>query len=193
MLTLFCLGNPTIKHKNNRHNAGLLLGEFLVDKLELKLKKFKNFKLTNTFHLDGHQCQIALSENYMNESGLAVNKIKSFFKIKSEDIFVIYDDLDLALGRIKLKKAGGDAGHNGIKSIDRHIQDHYYKIRIGISRPTNQISISHYVLSDFHQTEIEKLQPALLYICSNITELIQKDFPKFLNDYYTKFHYYNLI
>ena len=61
MLTLFCLGNPTIKHKNNRHNAGLLLGEFLVDKLELKLKKFKNFKLTNTFQLDGHQCQIALS------------------------------------------------------------------------------------------------------------------------------------
>ena len=77
MLTLFCLGNPTIKHKNNRHNAGLLLGEFLVDKLELKLKKFKNFKLTNTFQLDGHQCQIALSENYMNESGNGILSLKT--------------------------------------------------------------------------------------------------------------------
>ena len=69
MLTLYCLGNPTVKHKNNRHNAGILLGEFLVDKLELKLKKFKNFKLSNSFLLDDQKCQIALSESYMNESG----------------------------------------------------------------------------------------------------------------------------
>ena len=66
MLTLYCLGNPTLKHKQNRHNAGLLLGDYLVKKLNLNLKKFKHYKLSNTFQIDGTQCQIALSENYMN-------------------------------------------------------------------------------------------------------------------------------
>ena len=95
MLTLYCLGNPTVKHKNNRHNAGLLLGEFLVDKLELKLKKFKNFKLSNSFLLDGQKCQIALSESYMNESGNGILSLKTNKLSKLDEIFVLYDELDL--------------------------------------------------------------------------------------------------
>ena len=121
MLTLYCLGNPTVKHKNNRHNAGLLLGEFLVDKLELKLKKFKNFKLSNSFLLDGQKCQIALSESYMNESGDGLLSLKTNKLSKSDEIFVLYDELDLDLGEIKIKFAGGNAGHNGLRSISSKI------------------------------------------------------------------------
>ena len=144
MLTLYCLGNPTVKHKNNRHNAGLLLGEFLVDKLELKLKKFKNFKLSNSFLLDGQKCQIALSESYMNESGDGILSLKTNKLNKSDEIFVLYDELDLDLGEIKIKFAGGNAGHNGLRSISGKIGDNYWKLRIGIGHPGDKdLSLIH--------------------------------------------------
>jgi PTH1 family peptidyl-tRNA hydrolase len=184
MYLIIGLGNPGDKYKNTRHNIGFQFIDTIAAERELKFTE----KFSGLFVKDvGTNIILFKPMNYMNESGVAVNKIKSFFKIKSEDVFVIYDDLDLELGKIKIKKAGGDAGHNGIKSIDRHIQGHYYKIRIGISRPTNQMSASNYVLSDFHQTEVEKLQPAMRYIAGNLKQLLQKDSPKFLNDYYTQF------
>ena len=99
MLTLYCLGNPTLQHKNNRHNAGLLLGDFLVEKFNLKINKFKHYRLSSSFQIDGTTCQIALSENYMNESGLGVLSLKTSKMNKNDELFVLYDELDLKLGK----------------------------------------------------------------------------------------------
>ena len=101
MLTLYCLGNPTLKHKQNRHNAGLLLGDYLVNRLDLNLKKFKHYKLSNTFQIDGTQCQIALSENYMNESGNGVLSLKTTKLSKSEELFVLYDELAVSYTHLR--------------------------------------------------------------------------------------------
>ena len=171
MLTLFCLGNPTLKHKNNRHNAGLQLGEFLVDKLELKLKKFKNFKLSSSFLLDGQKCQIALSENFMNESGDGVLSLKTSKLSESDEIFVLYDELDLELGEIKLKYAGGNAGHNGLKSISSKIGHNYWKLRIGISHPGEKDKVLRHVLGNFKSDEKKKLILLFEVIYLNLSQI----------------------
>ena len=171
MLTLYCLGNPTIKHKNNRHNAGLLLGEFLVDKLELKLKKFKNFKLSNSFLLDGQKCQIALSESYMNESGDGILSLKTNKLNKSDEIFVLYDELDLDLGEIKIKFAGGNAGHNGLRSISSKIGDSYWKLRIGIGHPGDKDKVTRHVLGNFNREEKKQLILLFEVIYLNLSQI----------------------
>ena len=171
MLTLYCLGNPTVKHKNNRHNAGLLLGEFLVDKLELKLKKFKNLKLSNSFLLDGQKCQIALSESYMNESGDGILSLKTNKLNKSDEIFVLYDELDLDLGEIKIKYAGGNAGHNGLRSISGKIGDNYWKLRIGIGHPGDKDKVTRHVLGNFNTEERKKLVLLFEVIYLNLSQI----------------------
>ena len=171
MLTLFCLGNPTAKHKNNRHNAGLLLGEFLVDKLELKLKNFKSYKLSNSFLLDGQKCQIALSESYMNESGDGILSLKSNRLSKSDEIFVLYDELDLDLGEIKIKYAGGNAGHNGLRSISSKIGDNYWKLRIGIGHPGDKDKVTRHVLGNFNTEEKKQLILLFEVIYLNLSQV----------------------
>ena len=171
MLTLYCLGNPTIKHKNNRHNAGLLLGEFLVEKLELKLKKFKNYKLSNSFLLDRQKCQIALSQNYMNESGDGILGLKTNKLSKSDEIFVLYDELDLDLGEIKIKFAGGNAGHNGLRSISSKIGDNYWKLRIGIGHPGDKDKVTRHVLGNFNTEEKKQLILLFEVIYLNLSQI----------------------
>ena len=171
MLTLYCLGNPTLKHKQNRHNAGLLLGDYLVKKLNLNLKKFKHFKLSNTFQIDGTQCQIALSENYMNESGNGVLSLKTTKLSKSDELFVLYDELDLSLGEIKIKYSGGNAGHNGLRSISSKIGDNYWKLRIGIDHPGDKEQVTRHVLGNFKENEKKILNNLFELIYLNLSQI----------------------
>ena len=171
MLTLYCLGNPTLKHKQNRHNAGLLLGDYLVKKLNLNLKKFKHFKLSNTFQIDGSQCQIALSENYMNESGNGVLSLKTTKLSKSDELFVLYDELDLSLGEIKIKYSGGNAGHNGLRSISSKIGDNYWKLRIGVGHPGDKEQVTRHVLGNFKENEKKILNNLFELIYLNLSQI----------------------
>ena len=171
MLTLYCLGNPTLKHKQNRHNAGLLLGDYLVKKLNLNLKKFKHYKLSNTFQIDGTQCQIALSENYMNESGNGVLSLKTTKLSKSDELFVLYDELDLSLGEIKIKYSGGNAGHNGLRSISSKIGDNYWKLRIGIDHPGDKEQVTRHVLGNFKENEKKMLNSLFELIFLNLSQI----------------------
>ena len=171
MLTLYCLGNPTLKHKQNRHNAGLLLGDYLVTKLDLNLKKFKHYKLSNTFQIDGTQCQIALSENYMNESGNGVLSLKTTKLNKSDELFVLYDELDLSLGEIKIKYSGGNAGHDGLRSISSKIGDNYWKLRIGIDHPGDKEQVTRHVLGNFKENEKKMLNSLFELIFLNLSQI----------------------
>ena len=171
MLTLYCLGNPTLKHKQNRHNAGLLLGDYLVKKLNLNLKKFKHYKLSNTFQIHGTQCQIALSENYMNESGNGVLSLKTTKLSKSDELFVLYDELDLSLGEIKIKYSGGNAGHNGLRSISSKIGDNYWKLRIGVDHPGDKELVTRHVLGNFKENEKKILNNLFELIYLNLSQI----------------------
>ena len=133
MFLFIGLGNKGSKYQNNRHNTGFLFVDYLVKKYgllktnnKLKCALYKGNILNNDILL-------SKPETMMNLSGESVRLVKNFYKIKQENIIVFHDELDLDIGKIKFKFGGGSAGHNGIKNIDKHIGNNYYRIRIGVN------------------------------------------------------------
>ena len=114
----------------------------------------------------------------MNLSGICVAKFKQFFKISVADIFVIYDDIDLGFGEVKIKQGGGDAGHKGIRSIAQHLQTKdFYRIRLGIGRPSTKEEVPQFVLSNFSKTERNKLLVLFQKLNIDFEKIIQKKSP----------------
>ena len=114
-------------------------------------------------------------QTYMNMSGICVVKFKQFFKVSEDDIFVIYDDIDLEFGDIKLKLGGGDAGHKGVRSISQHLgTKDFNRIRMGIGRPSKKEEVSSFVLSNFSKTEVDKTLILIQNLCENFEKIIQK-------------------
>ena len=123
----------------------------------------------------------------MNESGVAVNEITKFFKIKQENIIVVYDDLDLPIGNLKIKIGGGSAGHNGIKSIEKYIEtEKIIKIRIGIGKPVNKAQINSHVLSKFTHNENILLKPILQKFEKIIEDIILEGISFAMNKFNSK-------
>lgn len=145
---IVALGNVGIEYASTRHNAGVWFIEELAKKYELSFnfeKKF-NSKLAR-FQLEGNWVYLLIPQTYMNIIGDDVVKFINFYKIKSRDVLVVYDELDLPVGVNQFKFGGGSAGHNGIKSIDKIMPELYWKLRIGIGHPNNKLNVSNYVLS----------------------------------------------
>ena len=113
------LGNPGQKYQDTRHNIGFNLIDTLLDSDSMSIK-FKS--LYSKIEINKNPIHIIKPQTFMNESGVAVNEVSKFFKIKQENIIVVYDDLDLPIGNLKIKVGGGSAGHNGIKSIEKYIE-----------------------------------------------------------------------
>jgi PTH1 family peptidyl-tRNA hydrolase len=174
-LMIVGLGNFGEKYKNNRHNAGFLLLDFLLDGLKrsqllnnLEIKS--NFDFTEEKKFFGFINQIKLHNNqrifllkpktYMNLSGKSVLALKNFYKIDLKNIIVIHDELDFPKFKVKFKNGGGAGGHNGLKSIDLCLaSNQYLRLRIGIDKPENKdYEISSYVLSDLSDSEIKFLK-----------------------------------
>ena len=116
---------------------------------------------------------------FMNLSGKAVSEIVNFYKIKLDHTFVIHDDLDLELSKVKIKQGGGNGGHNGLESIDQFIGENYFRIRIGIDHPGHKDLVSSYVLNKFSKSEEEIINKKIDKMVKNI-ELIFSDIPLFL-------------
>ncbi len=153
------LGNPGAKYELTRHNAGFLAIDAFVDRLD-------NFKgafsgQTARKEIAGHTVLLLKPETFMNKSGLSVQQAMSFHKIALDKVIVIHDELDLPLGAMRIKKGGGNGGHNGLKDITRLLGGEFLRIRIGIGRPTFKGDEANYVLSPFSDGEIKVLEPVL--------------------------------
>lgn len=175
------LGNIGLQYAYTRHNSGFIAVDYIADSLNIKYCLKPKFRSeVGVAQLMDKTILIAKPNTYMNLSGVAVASICSYNKIPTDNVFVIYDDLDLELGKVKLKFAGGSAGHNGIKSLDQNIGVDYYRIRIGIGRPLNhRFTISDYVLSKFTDTEYEKIMLSIRRISDNINYLFTKQVEEF--------------
>jgi len=181
MIALVGLGNPGKQYKYNRHNIGYLAIDEIVKMLDIDNQKNKfNGKF---FKSNAGRKNILLfkSNDYMNECGHSISQIANFFKIKNEDLFVFHDDLDLEVGKIRIKNGGSSAGHNGLKSIDEHIGKSYNRIRIGIGHPGEKHLVEKYVLSDFKKEEWSSLSLINQNISKNINLLVNKKHSSFLN------------
>ena len=164
------LGNPGIKYEKNRHNIGFCLIDYFTGQINSEdyIDKF-NSKYT-LVRLNDNKIHIIKPQTYMNRSGVSVKNCKDFYKIAPDNIIVVYDDMDLALGSLKIKSSGGSAGHNGIKSlIDEIGSNNFVRIRIGIGKPLNKENVNNYVLSNFKKDEFE----ALSRIKNRIEEIIK--------------------
>lgn len=156
------LGNPGAQYARTRHNVGFMAVQHLAGS-DATWRNEKNAKTTSG-NIDGHRVIFAMPQTFMNLSGDAVQPLMAFYKIPLENLIVIHDDMDLAVGRIKTKLGGGSAGHNGIKSIDAAVGNQYNRIRIGIGHPRNleiPMSPADWVLGKFDDAQIAEINRAI--------------------------------
>ena len=152
------LGNIGKEYENTRHNIGFIAIDKMLENQNYSTINKSQFKGT----LYKSEDYLFLKPStYMNLSGESVRAVKDFYKIDNDDIIVIHDDLDLKLGALRFKKGGGHGGHNGLKSIDSHIGNDYYRIRIGIGRPVEKNKVIDFVLGRFKEEELNKLSKTL--------------------------------
>lgn len=178
------LGNPGSKYEDNRHNVGFKFIDHLAEKLDAPQFSEKFDSLHCRTEISGKRVFLQKPQTFMNKSGVAVSKLANFYKIPLQNIFVIYDELDLEFAKIKIKQAGGSGGHNGIKSIDSLIGKNYWRIRFGIDHPGRKEMVSSYVLSDFPQNEQEDLPSYFERLASNMDLLIKGERELFLTRYF---------
>ena len=174
MLLLVGLGNPTPNSNNNRHNVGFKIVDAINQKFGLPKQKPKFKGLLTTGTIGDKKIYAIKPLTFMNNSGICIRELLEYFKMDAEDVIVFHDDLDVEFGKIKAKFGGSSAGHNGIASIDKFIGKDYSRVRIGIGKPENKISVSDYVLNDFSDDEQEHLEKITSNIIDSLSILIDK-------------------
>lgn len=181
MFLLVGLGNYGEAYRDTRHNFGFMLLDKIIAKYDLETCGIKHKSDFFAGSFKSEKIIAIKPQTYMNLSGAAVASAANFFKIQKQKIIVMHDDLDLPLGKIKIKCGGGNAGHNGLKSIDECIGADYFRLRLGIGRPVNKnVSISDYVLSSFATPELPLVQKVIDNIASNFDLVFNEQHSQFL-------------
>jgi peptidyl-tRNA hydrolase, PTH1 family len=173
------LGNPGPKYRANRHNVGYMaLGEIARrHSFGPKRRRFQGIVAEGS--VAGQRVDALWPTTFMNESGRAVGEALRFYKLAPSDMLVIHDELDLAPGKVRVKRGGGSAGHNGLRSIDAHIGPDYWRLRIGIGHPGDQALVMPYVLSDFAHADVDWL--------TKLLEALAEAFPLLVEDQDNRF------
>lgn len=174
MFLVVGLGNPDKQYASNRHNVGFMAADEIFRRYSFVAFSKKHQGLLADGTVDGTRVLILKPQTYMNLSGDSVLATAAFYKILPENILVIHDDLDLKFGDVRLKIGGGNAGHNGLKSIDGKIGKEYWRLRIGIGRPENKDMVSDYVLSNFSKDEQKELDVLLEKIADGLPDFFEK-------------------
>ena len=179
MLLLVGLGNPNPNNTNNRHNVGFLVIDAINAKYKLSKQKPKFKGLLTTGKIDEQKVFAIKPLTFMNSSGVCIKEIIEYFKINAKDVFVFHDDMDIDIGKAKVKFGGSNAGHNGIESIDKNIGKLYSRIRIGIGRPKNNSTTVDHVLDNFSSDEKQSVEEVTKNIIDSLSILIKKDLDLF--------------
>lgn len=176
------LGNPGEKYAHNRHNIGFMAVEHIASAHGFGPWKKKFSGLAADGEIGGEKILLLKPATYMNESGRAVGEAARFLKIGLDRIVVFHDELDLAPAKIKVKIGGGDAGHNGLRSISAHLGSDYKRVRLGIGHPGSKDAVSYYVLNDFAKVEHEWRDALLDALAKSVPRLANGDDARFLTD-----------
>ena len=155
------LGNPGREYKENRHNIGFMAVERLAAQHHLSFGKVQSKGLVGNGRI-GHASLILLKpQTYMNSSGDSVSAIARFYKIPVANTLIVYDELDLPLGTLRLRKSGGAGGHNGMRSIIQQLGNDFPRLRLGVGRPPGRMPAAAYVLQNFGKAEQSLLNDLL--------------------------------
>lgn len=169
------LGNPGKKYELTRHNAGFLFADLLADQNGEKTSKIQFKSVTANITLGGHRCLLMKPQTFMNNSGEAVKQAASFYKIPPENIIVVFDDISLPCGKMRIRRKGSDGGHNGIKSIIYLLNsDKFPRIKLGVGeKPHPEYDLADWVLSSFKKNELDSLREAAENACKAAEMMVQ--------------------
>lgn len=174
------LGNPGEEYRDTRHNVGFMVIDSLIERLNCGHKQERCFSYV--YRCNGDSVVLAKPQTYMNLSGNAVLNILRDFKLVPEEILVIYDDLDLPFGTVKLRKSGSSGGHRGINSIIQKIKtENFPRLRVGIGRPVNREDVSDYVLSPFKGEERLMVERIIAHCDECILNVLKYGIDKAMN------------
>lgn len=174
------LGNPGDSYQNNRHNVGFQI----IDEIAGDSASFRNMAgvaSASSLFLKHEKIILVKPQTYMNLSGRAVRFCIDFYKIPIENVCVFHDDIDLPLGRVKIKQGGGNGGHNGLKSIDSLAGTNYWRVRIGVGRPTEKSMVVSHVLGNFSEEESQKISDIKKIIKEHLDILCSGDIKQLEN------------
>jgi PTH1 family peptidyl-tRNA hydrolase len=181
MLVFAGLGNPEARYAKHRHNVGFMAADAIHRRHSFSpwSKKFQS--LISEGRLGGEKVLLIKPQTWMNLSGQAVGEAMRFYKLEPADVTAFYDELDLAAGKVRVKRGGGAGGHNGIRSLDGHIGQDYRRVRIGIGHPGIKEMVMPHVLGDFAKADYEWLDPLLDALADNADLLAKGDDNGFMN------------
>jgi len=181
------LGNPGEQYQSNRHNLGFLTLDYLAGRHDIPLKKQGFEALFGKGKIGNERVLLAKPQTYMNLSGIAIERLVSYFRVDIKDLIVVHDDLDLPFETIRLKKGGGEGGHKGLMSIIQHVGSaDFLRVRIGIGKPIRKSMVEKYVLSPFAEEEQNAVPSILAVACDVVAEVILSGIEAAMQRYHGK-------
>jgi PTH1 family peptidyl-tRNA hydrolase len=181
MFLLVGLGNPGPRYAFNRHNIGFMTVDEIVRRHGLGPWRSRFQGLVSDGRIGAHKVLALKPQTYMNDSGRSVGEAVRFYKLDLEQVVVIYDEIDLRPGKLKVKTGGGAGGHNGIRSIDAHVGRDYRRVRLGVGHPGHKDLVHRYVLQDFPKVEHDWVNKLVDAVAREIPLLLDGDEGAFMS------------
>ena len=178
------LGNPGKEYEKTRHNLGFRAIDLLSEKLQININKAKFDGKYGDKLIKGEKIVLVKPQTYMNLSGDCVSQLLSFYKVQPEDLIVIYDDIDIAIGKIRVKPSGSPGTHNGMKDITKKIASkNFVRVRIGSGKPSPEADLADYVLSGFQKDEEKPIELAIEKAANAVIEVINNGVSEAMNKF----------
>ncbi|MDE6469764.1 MAG: aminoacyl-tRNA hydrolase [Eubacterium sp.] len=179
------LGNPGAKYEMTRHNAGFLAMDLLAIEEGFDIKRLKHHALVSDVTINGKRCLVMKPQTMMNNSGEAIGEAAKFYKIPSENIIIVYDDISLDVGQTRIRRKGSAGGHNGIKSIIAHLgAESFPRVKVGVGKkPNPEYDLAAWVLGKFPKEQESDLKSALENTTKAIRLIVNDEIDKAMNLY----------
>ena len=178
------LGNPGPDYSRTRHNVGFMAIDEIISCYGLnhcKIKKRPHGEFTNG-QVGSNKLILLKPLSFMNESGKPVGVAMRYFGLDTTQIVVFHDEIDLVLGKIRVKSGGGHAGHNGIRDIEKHVGNEFHRVRLGVGRPHSQSSVSRHVLGNFSQSDRSIIEPMLKLVAEKLPLLLADNTSDYMSE-----------
>ena len=184
MYLIVGLGNPENEYARTRHNMGFDTVNIIANKYKIEMNRIKFNSIYGSGTINNEKVILVKPQTYMNLSGTAIREFANFYKLEKEDIIIVYDDMDIGKGMMKIRKKGGPGNHNGMKSVVQQLgTEEFSRVRIGIGTPEHKNDIINYVIGHITDEEYEILQIGVKKASEAIDEIIKNGIDIAMNKY----------
>lgn len=181
------LGNPGLQYENTRHNAGFISIDYLARKYSIDVRKIKFKSLIGQGVISGHKVMLVKPQTYMNNSGEAIREIYKYFDFEHDKLIVIYDDIDIDFGSIRIRKKGSAGTHNGMKSIIYNLEfDDFPRIKVSVGKKPSYMDLANFVLSGFSKDEAKIIEQEVELASDAIEMILEEGIDKAMSIYNSK-------